>query len=89
MDAIASNLTKPVFTNAGYPAALKLLLGRQATRIKAEAGMIDEVTGNCDAAGLTLLHVLRERLDAAGLAALACSDFDRNLERNRDLASSP
>ncbi|NGO54688.1 hypothetical protein [Allomesorhizobium camelthorni] len=51
--------------------------------------MIDEITGNCDAAGLTLLHVLRERLDAARLAALAGSDFDGSLDRNRDLVSGP
>jgi hypothetical protein len=53
------------------------LLSGLAIRMKAEAGVIDEVTVHSDAAGLTLLHVPSECLDAAGLAALACSDFHR------------
>jgi hypothetical protein len=58
---------------------LKLLSGL-AIRIKAEAGMINEVTVHSDAASLTLLHVPSECLDAAGLAAHACSEFDRRFD---------
>jgi hypothetical protein len=64
-------------------------VSRRASRFEAEAGVIDEVTGNYNAAGLTLLHVLRERLDAARLAALAGSDIDGNLDRDCNLVSGP
>jgi hypothetical protein len=61
----------------------------QATRLKAEAGVIDEVTWYCHTAGSTLLHVLFERLHAVRLAAFAGSDFDGNLDRYCDVVFGP
>jgi hypothetical protein len=58
--------------------------GWQATRLKTEAGMINEVAGHYNSAGLTLLHVLCQCLNAARLTAFAGSDFQDNLDRSRD-----